>query len=228
MILRLYWFMCGIVTGLIIASTAEAGVTRVAFIDNGAKTTLSVPLCQDGHYDFVAGKPGVGSSLHYHGSMVMMAAFEYIHKKDAVCFIVYKVYGPGPVATRIAKALDMAVESGVKYVNISLEGLNFKSYKEKAALKRAFDNKVHVFMAAGNESLNLNQECRSFPSCYYPLKNKYKHVVGAYDKYNNRAHYSNYGSIVTDWQLGDFKNDMGTSYASPRALAVHLNEHLED
>lgn len=224
MILRIYWFCAGIIAGMLLSDYASAEQTRVAILDNGfqpAYATL-VPLCSNGHYDFVKDEPKIGVGDDAHGTLVALSASRHLPRNKGACFVIYRVHDQGDVAGRIVKAIDKAIKDGVKYLNISLEAVNSPHSGERRAINKALKNKIHVFIAAGNTALDLNKECRSYPSCYEPKKHPHKHVVGAYDKYNNRAFYSNYGEIVTEWHPGDFQGAWGTSFASPSAMGYFI------
>lgn len=112
-----------------------------------------------------------------------------------------------------AKAVYLAIESGVKVINLSFGGYNSFSLSEYKALKKASDAGIIIVTAAGNDGKELNSELRYFP-CNLKIKNLI--CVGAL-KNGNVAKYSNYGSDVSVFANGDSSSgESGTSFAAPR------------
>nr|WP_280694460.1 type VII secretion-associated serine protease mycosin [Kitasatospora sp. GAS204B] len=135
--------------------------------------------------------------------------------------------GSGNVAT-MAKAINNAVADGAKVINISqdVRGTNADgSFGDSGTLKQAIDNaeahNVVVVAAAGNDGL----EGPVYPAAYPSVL-----AVGASDRNNERASFSEYGDFVKVAAPGvDMLStvpgrgqcvDNGTSFAAPYVAGV--------
>ena len=79
--------------------------------------------------------------------------------------MVYKIFsGPFTNDDLVASAIVKAVRRGARVINLSLGG-PVKSYNVEKALRYAGKRGVRVFVAAGNESSNLNYTCSTYPAC---------------------------------------------------------------
>lgn len=223
MLLRVYWFFCGMITAMILMAYSAKADYRAAIIDDGFHPEFldRVKLCNNGHYDFYLKRPKLSIPASAHGSLVALAAASLISKEKKGCFLIYNIFGDTNVAFRAPLAIDKAVQSGATHINLSIEGPNVPYAPLAKAIQNAVKKKIHVFVAAGNMGLNLNEECRSFPTCHR-IYSPYLHIVGALDIYGNKAFYSNYGDLVTEWFPGDMGKIWGTSFASPRAMGFHI------
>jgi len=201
---------------------------KIAIIDTGY-TILegrNLKLCSTGHYDFSTKTPYVGLSIGNHGTKVGSIIADELKAYD-YCAIIYKVQtAEGIPPGNITKALRLALKQHVAAVNISLTGPE-QDVDELAALSALTASGTRVFIAAGNEGTNLDNNCNTYPACY-TIKNI--EVIGAIDPTRHiRASYSNYGKRrITQWYSGDTyldgEEDHGTSFASPRALSRYIRD----
>lgn len=121
------------------------------------------------------------------------------------------------------KAIEYAEKNNIKIINCSFCGKTF-SEKEKNAMEKA--KNIIFILAAGNNSLNLEQK-PMFPACYN-LKNSI--TVAAIDKTGELYATSNYGNFVDivapgENIVGPYAKDSyikanGTSVATPFVTGV--------
>ncbi len=133
----------------------------------------------------------------------------------------------------IVQAIDFATSAKVDVINLSLGGSQYSAI-ENAAIQRAIQAGITVVAAAGNEALEGNPF--SYPASY-------DHVisVGAVNRQNKRASFSNYNPYVTLVAPGtdiftttldnSYKSVSGTSFSSPIvagavAMAKSLNPNI--
>ncbi|MEV4615622.1 type VII secretion-associated serine protease mycosin [Kitasatospora sp. NPDC049258] len=135
--------------------------------------------------------------------------------------------GNGDVSSLIT-AIDIAVGKGVKVINISQdvratgEEGNFAFKDElKAALKRAEDKQIVVVASSGNDG----HEGDTFPAAFDTVL-----AVGASDRNNERAPFSQYGKfldvvapgvdMLSTVPAGGHCVDNGTSFSTPYVAGV--------
>lgn len=216
----------GITLGVLfaIASTGEAAKYKIAVVDSGFNTleyfSDDIPICAKGHYNFITKRNDLGYDTLGHGTIVTKLINDQITDKKKICYMVYKIFsGPFTNDDLVASAIVKAVRRGARVINLSLGG-PVKSYNVEKALRYAGKRGVRVFVAAGNESSNLNYTCSTYPAC---IKMKHVKTVGAVDyKTNGPAFYSNYGVRHDLWEDGAFGSMNGTSFATPRALGRYV------
>lgn len=158
---------------------------KVAVIDTGIKYSYisQTPLCESGHKDFT----GEGlADIHGHGTNVVGLIVKNA-KVSKYCIILIKAYGfkNGKTTQFISQALHYADIIGADIVNISGGGAGFIKDEYKS-VKSLLDRGAVIVAAAGNDKLNLDENCDYYPACY----DKRILVVGSFDSY------SNYGKIV--------------------------------
>lgn len=120
----------------------------------------------------------------------------------------------------VGMGVDYAANHGASVINMSLGG-NHSQYLDQR-ISYAIKKGVTVVVAAGNESRNTSTTC--------PAHLKKAIVVGAVDRSNKRASFSNYGSsldvvapgvdIVSTVPGGGYRSMNGTSMATPHISAV--------
>lgn len=131
----------------------------------------------------------------------------------------------------VAKGIRWAADKGAKIVNLSLGGPE-ESKSMQEAVDYAHARGVTVIAAAGNEGKS---------SIYYPAAGRNVIAVGATDRSDRRAGFSNYGkglsvtapgvAVLTTSYKGDYSYVSGTSIATPHvaglaALMVSRNPSL--
>lgn len=175
---------------------------KVGMIDTGVSLSQATSdyLCKDGlktaiDYDSWLDDNG-------HGTNVFGLIAKYINPKTH-CIISYRYLGEGVTSSQsldnLISSIYQARKDGVKYLNMSLSGLDSSSQEAKQIIK-ATEEGMTIIVASGNDKLNLNLSCSAFPACYKKL---YKNlqgkliVVGAY---NVRA--GNKGKVVDYYDNG--------------------------
>lgn len=131
--------------------------------------------------------------------------------------------------TKLSLAVEQATIDDIDVINISMGGEGSKVTILNEAINKAHDQNIAIVAAAGNESVNLNNETQ-YPACYDKVI-----AVGASDmsqKQNQRIYYSNYGRMVKIYAPGAFKTTnidggysvcIGTSFAAPCISAQCAN-----
>ncbi len=124
------------------------------------------------------------------------------------------------LTSMVGNGVDYAANNGAKVINMSLGG-NHNQYLDDR-ISRAIKKGVTVVVAAGNENRNTSKAC--------PAHIKNAIVVGAVNRSNKRASFSNYGSaldvvapgvgIISTVPGGGYKSMDGTSMATPHVSAV--------
>jgi len=212
-------YLIGAILGLLIGDLANAKTVKIAIIDTGYDAEHAygpeLKLCKTGHYDFVTDTPTIGHTI-YHGTEVGSILAQELNNLD-YCAIIISVYNPHispEIPDRVVvSAYQKAINTGAIVVNYSIVG-HVSSVAERNTIAAAA-KKVMIFVAAGNEGANLNEECLAFPTCF-DIPGVY--AVGALDG-KNKAKYSNYGKRVKLWFSGKGVHGNGTSFAVPRAIA---------
>ncbi|MCQ2567865.1 MAG: S8 family serine peptidase [Mogibacterium sp.] len=182
-------------------------------------------------YDFVR-NDNMPDDENGHGTHVTGIIADCTKELSNVRFMPVKVFdehGEGDISV-VASGILYAIENDADLINLSLGGRH-SSYVEKAVM-RAFDADVPVFVAAGNEGLDL-----------YDLRVCPAHIgrsitIGSIGESRARASYSNYGKGLdymapgTNITSAGFNNTLetfsGTSMAAPHAAAcacLFLNKY---
>lgn len=203
-----------------------AAKLKIAIIDTGYNEALvsgdKLKLCDSGHFDYKYREPKIGSSIP-HGTLVSAEIAKELVEVD-YCAIIFQVHdGIGNFSPRtVADAVRRAIDLDVVAINLSMSG-NIFSKEEYNAFNYASSKGVRIFVAAGNDRLDFDQECAIFPACYSSAS---VYPVGALTPFSTRALYSNYGSRVNLWYLGHCQTGAlfmeGTSCAAPRALSDYV------
>lgn len=199
--------------------------TKIAIIDTGFSPLpfddTAFKICPKGHYDFSTDSPTLGVDNVGHGSIVAYLINKTSQKKN-ICFLVYKVFGGSAKVDSVYKAMMLAKGNGANYINMSLSVLTHSNKLEKAT-KLVTDSGIKIFVAAGNDSTNLNDVCNIFPQCFKSIK-KNLYIVGATDYTNQVEEYSNIGYRIDVYKLGTIGDAHGTSFSAPRALGEYIRD----
>lgn len=202
---------------------------KIAVIDTGydpQRATAPTTICRTGHYDYHTETPNV-AFIDPHGTYVINVLAEKL-KGVSYCLLIYQVFTDATrlSASNMGDAIDRALAQGATEINISIAGLSFESGMLKEAMRKASTLKVPIFVAAGNQGINLDKNCYVHPACYH-FRDVI--VVGAQSEANPHEHasISNYGKKSVDiWAPGYYDDgnvtEFGTSFAAPRALAEYV------
>jgi major intracellular serine protease len=172
---------------LFFTNIAYSKQLRVAVIDTGIQKayTKQANLCKSGHKSFAKDKSVVDT--HGHGTNIA-GLIKNKAGKSKYCIIVIRFYsnGAGDLSKAFIRSLEYAYILKPDILNLSGGGL-FSDKRERLIIKRILDKGIIVNAAAGNESLNLDNNCLYYPACY----DKRINVIGA-----KNVPQSNYGKIV--------------------------------
>ncbi len=181
-------------------------IIRIAVLDSGFTRTeysKNVKLCETGHKDFT----GTGlEDNHGHGTHIVNTIVSNL-KTDNYCIILVKWYDPNTIPPPTnSKAFEYLNDIDVDIVNYSAGGPSHSEY-EDYVLAGLLESGVKIFVAAGNDSQNLDKKCNYYPACYRLRKLE---VVGNIQKDGKRRPSTNYGKVVTRWEIGvDVVQDTG-------------------
>jgi len=117
-----------------------------------------------------------------------------------------------------AKAINYAITTHSKYINLSLSGMD-SSNAEEYAFRTAISEGMRISVAAGNNHLNLDVLCNIYPACY-TINDKNYHVIGSYT-----GHFSNTGVTVTHYEDGMNRGSPPMTGTS-QATAIHTNKWI--
>lgn len=148
---------------------------------------------------------------------------------QGVSIIPYCVGIISPNGSVVDDAIIDAVDKGAKVIQLSLNVASSDAIN--AAIEYAYSNNVTIVCAAGNNNTNVA----------YPASHSKTIAVGASDKTNHRASFSNYGTgldlvapgvdIFSTSLNNGYSTDDGTSFAAPQvsgtiALMLSVNPTL--
>jgi hypothetical protein len=141
----------------------DAGPIKVAIIDTGISDIGTTHLCATGHKDFTGSGSIVDRHRFKHGSNIA-AIIEEEAGPGNWCMVILKAYGGPAGMEAYLKALKYVEAQKFPITNISMSGLE-PDATETAVLKRMLDAGQVIVVAAGNDSLDLNLNCNSYPAC---------------------------------------------------------------
>lgn len=197
--------------------------SKIAVIDTGITSNFpSEYLCSENHKDFT--KEGL-QDFRRHGTLIAYILAHYINPKTT-CIVIIKYWTANSEENpwNYVRALKYVSElKNVKYLNLSLGGDGILPL-EKAYLEKIISNKVIVFNAAGNNSLDLSKSCTVWPACYKILN----YVIASCNN-NVLEWYSNYNGPVNACEYGTQEyagiRMQGTSFSSPVFLGKYIKTH---
>jgi hypothetical protein len=208
---------------LLFTSISEAKLLKIAILDSGLQSGYinSLPLCPSGHKSFISSAWDVDDGKG-HGTNIALTIQKYIGKAPDYCLLIIKVVSVNTRETNVLpEAIDYAREQRASIINISLSGVDSID-EEQMAIQRALNRNMVVFVAAGNDSQNLDKNCNIYPACYqFKTNQKGFGVIGNYRTPGVRHFTSNYGSVVNMWEIGtDIKTFDITMTGTSQATAV--------
>ena len=217
------------VLAFILGYNANASVPplKVAVIDSGFGFDVELhkktfKICKSGSYDFTTNTHTVGDDMVGHGTVVTGLLNQHADTKN-LCYIIYKVLKGKEFKgyDNVNRALSLAYKNKVDVVNLSLEMYAHDDLTRRL-IKSLTKRGTKVFVAAGNDGLNLNVTCNRYPACFKRLNQNFN-VVGATDEDGDVAKYSNRGAFISVYKYGRTSNGArGTSFASPRAAGDYI------
>lgn len=190
---------------------------RVGVIDTGINRSLLDEdfMCKDMPIFSVRKQ---GWDYDGHGTNVVGLIAKNMDKSK-YCITSYSL-SPNEPLHEVVYFLFKMQEHGVIGVNISLASSGAFN-AEEAMIKALTDRGVRVFVAAGNDGLNLNINCDIYPACY-KTTNPNITVVG-----NKGNKMSNRGKYIDMWIDGNnkgYRSMTGTSQATAIATGLHFSK----
>ncbi len=181
---------------LFLSLLLKAAPVKIAVVDTGLNLSLAkdIPLC--GYYDLT----NTGYQDTYgHGTNVSGIIHNFSKNRN-YCQVIYKVfdrstknsYEPSLEAFKM-----ISKDPDIKVINYSANG-NVFFITEKIVIDKLIRQGKKFVTAAGNDSLNLDAACNSYPACY----SKNIISVGNGQTAKDRAVSSNYGKRVSVWENG--------------------------
>ena len=155
---------------------------------------------------------------------------EFIHCQNSGIIKTESGYKSLTDSTELLNCMDKAIKMKVDVVNYSGGGTSFIQ-AEFDKIKELRKNKITLVVSAGN----LNME----GSLYYPCGIKLDNIVcvGSVDRTSKKSEFSNYGSKISYWALGDrvtsygvrdnLMEMTGTSQAAPQVTAYIVLQKLK-
>lgn len=175
-----------------------------------------VKLCTDGHYDASSKKINtIGHDISGHGTNIIRTIASLAKDKD-YCIQVVKVFNDKKEWLLDNNSFIVPAKFGAKIFNLSYYGKESNKTEFDLMYYLVKHYSVSFVISAGNDGDNLDIDCNSFPACYKNLK---KYVIGAMLDNGTRSAYSNYGSIVTNYENGYSLGMSGTSQAAAKFSA---------
>lgn len=206
--------------------------TKIAIIDTGIRLNAHTRkyLCKTGHKSFIYGQKPL-QDAHGHGTNVASLIIPHMDNK-LQCLVIVKFWdtnmGTANGMELVRLSLLHVEKLGVSYINMSLTGTE-PDHSEYQYVKRLLKKGVKIAVAAGNENMNLDKTCQSYPACYNftsknfrvvgsstpglralqrtvrvkksPKKEKPR-IVKVNGKWYEQYEYSNKGSRITHWANG--------------------------
>ncbi|MCG7344067.1 S8 family serine peptidase [Sporosarcina sp. ACRSL] len=224
------WGPARIGAGKLIELTQDIeGIVIVAVIDTGVD--LEHPLLRDRlvvGYD-VLDKGTAPTDEHFHGThMAGIIADSTPANVKIMPIRAVDKEGRG-YDYHIAEGIRYAVDNGADVINMSFVGEEYSTYLAEA-ITYALQHDVVVVVASGNESTDT--------APLYPAGEEKVIVVGAVDRNNRIADFSNTGAsidivapgvdILSSVPGGSFKSYSGTSTATPFVSGIAAMLKLED
>ena len=180
----------------------HAKTLTIAVIDSGVDSSLP-HLCKFGHKSFAKDLPNPLQDVNGHGTHIAGLISSTAGDGD-YCLVSISYYDgrlPGNKnLANLVNALQYAVNIKVDFINLSGGGA-IPDKKEFKAIENALKRHTKVVVAAGNEKSDLDKKCDYFPACY----DSRLVVVGNLQDVNSnisRSPSSNYGNVVTRWEIG--------------------------
>lgn len=185
---------------------------KVAIIDTGLSNAYvkNVQLCDRGHKDF----SGQGlNDTNGHGTNITGIITEHTNTTN-YCIIIIKAYNFDTHKNYITNALQYVSNLNVDIINLSGGGPGTIE-EERVAVEKILNKNILLVVAAGNDGINLDENCNYYPACY----DKRVIVVGA-----NKS-YSNYGTPVHVIRTGEDVSGFGiVMHGTSQATALQTSK----
>ena len=200
----------------LMSTTAYARPVTIAVIDTGFgyyNVGHGAKLCQYGHMDFsiiqkftaaYGTQDLVPEDLDGHGTNIVGIIDGYLKKTNIdYCIVIIKFYSSSQSGNQneegTIKAIEYATNIHADYINYSGGGPDL-STDEQIAVKKFLDQGGVLVAAAGNENHNLDLPQYT----YCPALDDSRVIsVGNLGRDGKKYYSSNYGSAITEWEIGE-------------------------
>lgn len=188
-----------VLLSLLISCNSNARQIKIAIIDSGIpKFKTNAKFCSNGLYDLT--NTSMEDHLS-HGSNILGIIAENLNKANVdYCIYDIKIYDKDssdtPFLTHLVAYIYLYYLDGVDIVNYSSSGPT-ESPPENALLKGLISRNIKFVASAGNDNKDLDIACSAWPACIPGVIS-----VGNLNVNGTRHKASNYGKIVTAWQMG--------------------------
>lgn len=187
----------------------------IAILDTGVSDYSKLKICKNGLIDLTHSSI---TDTNGHGQNVAHAAASHL-KNVNYCMYIIK-YSEGNISSKYYsnEAFEKALELNVDIINFSAGGKGTSIFEWNILKKIEFKNIILV-TSAGNENLNLDEECVYYPSCY-KLTNIV--TVGSLNNEGKRSKFSNYGKVVTISYYGENQTYGGITLTGTSQATAHI------
>lgn len=197
--------------------TCQSRPVTIGIIDSGlgfAGNGIDAKLCAVGHKDFTdtngyfpgtRAKNPVPIDSNGHGTNVAGIIQNYADKGNGnYCLVILKYwdgYGSHDNEADTIRAIHWATALHLDFINYSSGG-PLPNEDEYRAIEVYVNNGGTFVVAAGNEGLDLDKPLNGYYPAKYAKYDKRIIVVGMLDNYGVQSRQSNYGSMVSRWEIG--------------------------
>lgn len=202
---------------LFMSLNTQARTIKVAIIDSG------IPLGFEGKYcmlvDFT--NTSVYDTLG-HGTEMLQHIKDNAKDSDYCLYIIKIFSGERGDQGNTTKAFQLAYDYNVDIINYSANGLG-PDRKERVVINKLLNRGTKVVVAAGNNGLDLNKNCRSYPACYD------SRIIVAGNLANKHLIHntSNYGDVVDVWKVSG-RGGTSASAAKHTGYLIHESYNNKD
>lgn len=190
---------------------------RIGVIDTGVNRSLLDEdfMCKDMPIFSVRKQ---GWDYDGHGTNVVGLIAKNMDKTK-YCITSYSL-SPNEPLHEVVYFLFKMQEHGVVGVNISLASAG--AFKAEEEMIKTLTNKgVKIFVAAGNDGIDLSINCDIYPACY-KVTNKNLTVVG--NKGNKKSNRGKYIDVWIDGNSKGYRSMTGTSQSTAIATGLHFSK----
>lgn len=195
---------------------------RIGIIDTGVAPGHEAWYCKDARpRDFT----GYGiNDQQGHGTNIAGLIAKSLDIKN-YCFVIAKFYNKDEGYASVGEALHWMARQNVRYLNMSFYGKGRSSYEKEMITKMLHDD-TRVIVAAGNDGIDLDEKCTSFPACIYAGSTRDNFYVVA--SFNWAG--SNHGGPVNGVEYGVNRSAWGTRLftGTSQATAVFTGRLAKD
>lgn len=192
---------------------------KVAIIDSGYNPKAGLPLCKNGHYDYIENKDFVEhDGINEHGTHIASTIYQNA-KRINLCFIFLRVWKNEAKNVDINQAFLRAALFKAHVINYSMSGSNYIEL-ERDAMQVVSSLSIPIFNSSGNDRQVLFKRCNQYPACYknipllFPIQNK--------DKTASKKDFVSFPFCSSAKAKDKIRWSCGTSISAAYATAFYL------